>query len=92
MIHKLFLLVTAVFIWQLADADDKPYMPTREEVLKVHDDDIVIGCKDSEHLIIEYSSLSCPHCAQYYRNVFPKIKAEIINKCKAKYILAVLSW
>lgn len=89
--QKFVLLVIAVFALQSAEADDKPYtppiIPSREEILKIHEDDIVIGCKDAKHVIIEYSSLSCPHCAQYYNNVFPQIKSEIINKCKAKYIL-----
>jgi protein-disulfide isomerase len=89
--QKLFLLLTGLLTLQIAVADDGLYTPTvipsREEVLKIHNDDIVIGCKDAKHLIIEYSSLSCPHCAHYYQNTFPKIKAEIINKCKAKYVL-----
>lgn len=89
--QKLFLLFTGLLTLQIAVADDGLYTPTvipsREEILKIHNDDIVIGCKDAKHLIIEYSSLSCPHCAHYYQNTFPKIKAEIINKCKAKYVL-----
>lgn len=90
MSYKLLFGLITLFIVQVAQADDKPYVPTvvvsREEVLKVKDDDIVIGCGDAKHVIIEYSSLSCPHCAQYYKDVFPKLKAEVINKCKAKYV------
>jgi protein-disulfide isomerase len=89
--QKFVLLLVAVFALQIAEADDKPYtpalLPSREEILRIQADDIVLGCKDAKHVIIEYSSLSCPHCAQYYKNVFPRIKSEIINKCKAKYVL-----
>lgn len=85
----LFLLIT-IFAVNTAKADDKQYMssvvPTKEEILKIKEDDIVIGCEEAKHVIIEYSSLSCPHCAQYYKDVFPKVKSEIINKCKAKYV------
>ena len=89
--QRFVFLLIAVFALQIAEADDKPYTPTvippREQILKIQEDDIVIGCRDAKHVIIEYSSLSCPHCAQYYKNIFPKIKSDIINKCKAKYIL-----
>lgn len=90
MSYKLLFSLITIFAVQFVQADDEPYIPTvtlsREEILKIKDDDIVIGCEDAKHVIIEYSSLSCPHCAQYYKDVFPRLKSEIINKCKAKYV------
>jgi protein-disulfide isomerase len=61
-------------------------VPPKSDILLLKESDIVIGCNEAKHIIIEYSSLACPHCAKYYNEVFPKIKSEIINKCKAKYV------
>ncbi len=61
-------------------------VPSKEEVLRVKENDIILGCPEAKNIIIEYSSLSCPHCADYYKNVFPKIKSALINNCKAKYV------
>lgn len=84
------LLFTIITIGSVSASDIKPstttLIPPKEEVLRIKEDDIVIGCTDAKHLIIEYSSLACPHCAKYYQEVFPKVKSEIINKCRAKYI------
>ena len=37
--------------------------------------------------MIEYSSLSCPHCAYYHNNVFNHIKAKYILNGDIKYII-----
>ena len=61
-------------------------IPTKEEVLRVKQNDVIIGDPEAKNIMIEYSSLACPHCAEYYRNIFPKIKSELINKSKVRYI------
>lgn len=93
MIKKLVLVAVLLVmnvVSSYADAKKPFYMPTvipsKEEVLRVKSDDVIIGCDEAKHVMIEYSSLSCPHCASYYKEIFPKVKSEIINKCKAKYI------
>jgi len=48
--------------------------------------DHVLGSYNSENTIIEYASLTCPHCAIFHGEVFPKIKSELIDKGKVKYI------
>ena len=48
--------------------------------------DHVLGPYNSENTIIEYASLTCPHCAIFHGEVFPKIKSELIDKGKVKYI------
>lgn len=82
------IILACLFIYTNAFA--APYVPDvvppKEEVLRLKDSDIIIGCPEAKNTIIEYSSLSCPHCAEYFKNVFPKVKAELVNKCKVKYI------
>jgi protein-disulfide isomerase len=38
--------------------------------------DMALGPADALVSITEYASLTCPHCAAFNKDVFPKIKAE----------------
>ncbi len=69
-----------------ANTDVSTATPAKEDILKISDKDTVLGCANARNIIIEYSSLGCPHCAEYYKNVFPIIKAKLIDTCKAKYV------
>ena len=48
--------------------------------------DIVYGSADAPVTVIEYASLTCPHCASFARDIFPKIKAEYIDTGKVKFL------
>ncbi len=49
--------------------------------------DRVLGKPDAPITIIEYASLTCPHCAHFAEDVLPKIKEKWIDTGKAKLIL-----
>jgi len=49
--------------------------------------DIVMGDPNAPVEIIEYASTTCPHCASYKIQVFPKVKEELIDTGIAKYTL-----
>jgi protein-disulfide isomerase len=49
--------------------------------------DIVIGKASAPNTIIEYASMTCPHCAQFQNDVFPALKAKYIDTGRAKYML-----
>jgi protein-disulfide isomerase len=49
--------------------------------------DIVIGKTDAPITIVEYASMTCPHCADFQTNVFPKLKAQYIDTGKVRYML-----
>jgi protein-disulfide isomerase len=36
--------------------------------------------------ITEFASMTCPHCAAFNANVFPKIKSEYIDSGKIRYV------
>ena len=36
--------------------------------------------------IIEYASMTCPHCAEFHRTVFPELKAQYIDTGTARFI------
>lgn len=48
--------------------------------------DIVYGDANAPVEIIEYASLTCPHCARFSADIFPKIKEEYIDTGKVKFI------
>ena len=48
--------------------------------------DYILGNKFAPVTIIEYASLSCPHCAAFSRESFNKINEEYIKTGKAKFI------
>lgn len=48
--------------------------------------DRVLGNPKAKVTIIEYASLSCPHCAEFHKNILPAIKKEYIETGKVKFI------
>jgi protein-disulfide isomerase len=56
------------------------------DLLKILPNDLVIGDKNAPVLMIEYASLSCPHCASFVRESFDKLKAEYIDSGKVKFV------
>jgi protein-disulfide isomerase len=48
--------------------------------------DKVLGDRAAPITIIEYSSLTCPHCADFHALTLPQIKAAYIDPGKARLI------
>ena len=78
--NKIFLLVKICIIYFFISfesyADD----------LKNKKDMIVIGSHDALVKIKVFSSLTCPHCANFHIKVVPKIKKEYVESGKAQLI------
>ena len=55
--------------------------------LAVQPSDRILGKADAPITIIEYASLTCPHCAHFDVTVLPKLKEKWIDTGKAKLIL-----
>ena len=47
--------------------------------------DHIISLGEPKNTIIEYASMTCPHCSDFHGNIFPKIKEELIDTGKVKY-------
>ena len=45
---------------------------------------IVVGNLDAKISIIAFESMTCSHCADFHKNVFPKLKKEYLNTGIAK--------
>ena len=50
-------------------------------------EDEVMGDLNAKVAIIEYASMTCPHCKSFHERVLPTIKEKYIDTGKAKYIL-----
>jgi protein-disulfide isomerase len=48
--------------------------------------DMSMGNPNATVTMIEYASASCPHCAAFYKDVFPTLKAEYIDTNKINFI------
>ena len=52
----------------------------------ITESDRVLGDPAAPVTILEYSSLTCPHCANFHKETLPKVKAEWIDTGKAKLV------
>ena len=49
-------------------------------------DDNILGKKDAPVTIIEYASMTCPHCARFHNSILPTIKSEFIDKGQVRLV------
>ncbi|HZU91783.1 MAG TPA: DsbA family protein [Stellaceae bacterium] len=59
----------------------------QHSILAPRQSDRILGNPNAPITIIEYASLSCPHCAHFDEDVLPQIKKHWIDTGKAKLIL-----
>ena len=88
-------LVGAMFV--LAACDSGPSTGTgsetggsgeTSELMKPHTlPENVMGAKDAPVTIIEYSSMTCPHCATFHNDTLPILKAKYIDTGKVRFII-----
>ncbi len=49
--------------------------------------DVVLGAEDAPVTVIEYASLTCPHCASFHIDTWPRVKAEYVETGKVRFIM-----
>jgi len=64
----------------LPTAPTPPGQPAATEQPEIGPDEHVLGKADAPVTIIEYASMTCPHCANFHAQVLPRIKSEYIDK------------
>ena len=64
-----------------------PMLADAQTVLQITKDDRILGNPDAPITIVEYASLTCPHCAHFANDILPEIKKEWIDTGKAKLVL-----
>ena len=83
-----------VYLLQFNGADEdgikfaSPYYLSAEEAPdKINPiKEMVQGDKDAPIEMIEYASFTCPHCATFHANVYPKLKINYIDKGFVKFV------
>ncbi len=48
--------------------------------------DMALGNTDATVTVIEYASVTCPHCATFHETIFPSIKENYIDTGKVRFI------
>jgi protein-disulfide isomerase len=48
--------------------------------------DMALGPADAPVTIVEFSSLTCPHCAAFEQNVFPMLRSQYIDTGKVRFV------
>ena len=75
----LFIYIISFFIYLFNSAQ-------AASVLEVKEDDFIIGDKSAPITVIEYSSLSCNHCANFHLNTLPQLIKEYVDTGKIKIV------
>lgn len=64
--------------------------PPAVDLSQVDPDAAVLGDADAPIEIVEYASVTCPHCAAFHADLFPHVKSEWIDTGKAKLVMRPL--
>ncbi len=68
-------------------ADSGPGASDTTNLLAISKDDRILGNPAAPITIVEYASLTCPHCAHFTDEVLPEIKKKWIDTGKVKLVL-----
>ena len=68
-------------------ADSTPSASDATSLLAIGKDDRILGSPTAPITIVEYASMTCPHCAHFSDEVLPEIKKKWIDTGKVKWVL-----
>jgi protein-disulfide isomerase len=71
----------------VAQAPAQPPPAAAKNALALTPDDRILGRADAPITIVEYASLTCPHCAHFDSDVLPKLVDKWITPGKVKLVL-----
>ena len=77
---KLFFLIKILLLYFLI------FSKSYGESINNQNNLITIGSSDAEIKIKIFSSLTCPHCANFHKEVVPEIMKEFVNTGKVQLI------
>jgi len=82
------LLAAAAFALVLSGCDSGGALPTGggAQSVEIKPSDMIEGSKDAKVTMVEYASMTCPHCAAFEAQVKPLLKKDYIDTGKVKFI------
>lgn len=60
--------------------------PLRADATQPREGERVLGDPEASVTIVEYSSLTCPHCARFHSDIMPQVRQEWIETGRAKLV------
>lgn len=90
----LVVVAGAVAIYWFATRPGGPSVPAgigktaapTQGILAVTPDDMILGKADAPVTMIEYASLTCPHCAHFETVTLPRLQEQYIDKGKLRLV------
>lgn len=81
---KNFVLLTIAILFLFVS----PVMAEEQSTMKptILEGDLVLGNPEAKVIIFEFSTLACPHCADFHLKTFPEIKKNYIDTGKVRYV------
>ena len=83
---RIGLLAAAAAALLVVGCSDSETVDAAGPTVEIKADDHVRGKADAPVTIVEYASLTCPHCAAFNMDVVPQLAREYIDTGKAKLI------
>jgi len=77
---KIFFIIKIIIFCTLLSLE------SLSDDLKINNNLVVLGSNEASIKIKVFSSLTCPHCANFHTKVIPQIKREYIDKGKVQLI------
>jgi len=96
LLRSLFLSCAATFAFvatplAFAQSEDATLRaPEATYVMTEAPDDHVVGSEDAAILMHVYASVTCPHCGDWFSKDYPRVKAELIDTGKVRFIFRAL--
>jgi protein-disulfide isomerase len=53
---------------------------------EIREDDVFYGKADAKVVIVEYASLTCPHCANFHKTILPELKSGPLADGRARLV------
>jgi protein-disulfide isomerase len=67
-------------------AQAAPLQVASADIPPVAADEMALGPADAPVTIVEYASMTCPHCAKWEGEVFPQVRKEWIDTGKIRFV------
>lgn len=71
-------------MWQFSNAEAEGVSGLYENIPL---EDEVMGNENATATLLEYASMTCPHCKAFHETIMPSIKKKYIDTGKVKYIM-----